>query len=780
MDDQIRSESSFFWKLSIQPTVFTAPFCESFKRSFQFEPKTGGKARHLWQCDITEDMINGAATMTIDIHRANFEISSTSPPPTGSVAVMSLSQRSRSEVLEQPELKQEHQEYLPGISKDVEYRTIFIHTPKYFSPLMSSFLRGRCTDSIRELDASELLYEGKYVIVLTFSEGKAISQITSPSSYLRIMDSIYHDILPTVQPDPDSADVWFEFPDEVVPPEQQQQLPRLDGDGSVVTIGAHWCVLSKYESLVRWIEYERQVEQEQQRQEEERVRRGQYEAEMRFLHQQRVQKEMMQQQEMQRLHGMHQRQYPPQQAQMHVVEPAQMYHHPPQMHTRASMGAMLVPTSISMSVLPQPMQGQQYFCDPYNPHFPQRASVMPFQSLPHQTPQHQSYYHAPFSGLQDPTCPKSHPPNQPQLPPSWQQLPQRQDAPVPPHHPSSDSSPTLGARTHNIIRVKQFSSSTFRVLLQYLYTGQIGLTGEQQRNLEKYSWLDQSPTRNDDNGQDHQDEDEESVEVLEQGRVQLPSSQPPTGNFSLEPQLHRMMPGAASRDESEKSLGPIRLPPLEPMAHESDGGDGPSQFAQMLARMTQDTISNDDYTSTLQWLPCSRHLVATDDQCAYGSLDMLDPAHSPSSCTWESLVHVSQVLGLQDLHGRAAKALGYHCQMLVVRTFMHSGVAEVAHSGFNETQLDLQLAMNKDLLGAFLELYRKKWMEEGVKLGKGLVVPVERRGEASLEKMKHNDDGKESVTAPSLLDGAECQDQILGLCKDIRSLFLDLQNNMDT
>ncbi|KAF9317061.1 hypothetical protein BG003_001231 [Podila horticola] len=224
MDDQIRSESSFFWKLSIQPTVFTAPFCESVKRSFHFEPKSG-KAPYLWQCDVIEDMINGVVTMTIDIHRSSFE-TSTSRPPSGSAAVMDLLQRNRFEVPEQlrlHSLKQEAQEYSPGTSRDVEYRAISIHTPKYLRPLMSAFLY-RTTDSIRvEVDASEILHEGKYVIVLALSEEKSVSQITSPLSCHWTMDSIYHDILPTAQPDPDSADVWFEFPEEVVPPEQQQQ-----------------------------------------------------------------------------------------------------------------------------------------------------------------------------------------------------------------------------------------------------------------------------------------------------------------------------------------------------------------------------------------------------------------------------------------------------------------------------------------------------------------------------------------------------------------------------
>lgn len=201
----------------------------------------------------------------------------------------------------------------------------------------------------------------------------------------------------------------------------------------------------------------------------------------------------------------------------------------------------------------------------------------------------------------------------------------------------------------------------------------------------------------------------------------------------------------------------------------------------MLAQMAQGTPS--DYTSALRWLPCSR-IVAIHDRG--GSLAM-DPTHS-SSCTWESLVHVSQVLGLQDLHGRATKALGYHCQMLVVRTIMPSVVAEVAHNGFDEMQLDLQLALNEDLLGAFLELYGSEGdgneAQEGVRVGREMVVPVEREG--GTDKREDDVQGSRetmtttSTTTPGLLDDAECQDRILELCKDIRSLFLDLQDIMAT
>ncbi|KAG0033310.1 hypothetical protein BGZ81_008780 [Podila clonocystis] len=639
MDDQIRSESSFFWKLSIQPTVFTAPFCESVKRSFHFEPKSRGKASHLWQCDIIEDMINGVATMAIDIHRASFESSSTLPPVSASVAVMDLSQRNRSEVLEQPlQLKQEDQESLRGTSNDVEYKTISIHTPKYLTPLMSNFLRGRSTDSIRvEVDATEVLHDGKYVIVVVLSEEKSMSQITSPLSCHRIMDSLYHDIQPTSQPDPDSADVWFEFPEESIPSERQEQLSRSSGDGLVTTLGAHWSVISKYESIVRWIDHERQVEEEQQRREEERVRREQHEAEMRFLHHQRMQLEAMWQQEMRRLYEIHRRPCAQQQAQMHVIDPAQI---------------------------------------------------------------------------------------------------------------------------------------TFRVLLQYLYMGQICLTGEQQRKIDKYWSLHRSPTRNNDNKQEREEEEE----VLEHGRVHLFASQSPLDCLSLG--SHHSTTARRSSSDKSESPRPILLPPLEPMAQRS-GNTNDSVFARTLRRMTQDTPTS-DYASALQ-LPCSR-LVAQRDR---GSLDLLDSFPS-SSCSWESLVHASHVVGLQHLHVRATKALGYHCQMLVLRTIMHV-VPEMVHIGFDETRLDLQLAMNEDLLGTFVELYGSKGVEdeEGVRVGRGMVVPVEREGRSDrreIEREENEPGSHEAVTTTTkahvLLDGAECQDQILELCKDIRSLFLDLQDTM--
>ncbi|KAG0034878.1 hypothetical protein BGZ82_005568 [Podila clonocystis] len=773
MDDQIRSESSFFWKLSIQPTVFTAPFCESVKRSFHFEPKSSGKASHLWQCDIIEDMINGVATMAIDIHRASFETSSTLPPPSGSVAVMDLSQRNRSEVPQELlQLKQDNQEFLPGTSKVVEYRTISILTPKYLTPLMSTFLRGRSTDSIRvEVDATEVLHDGKYVIVLVLSEEKSMSQITSPSSCHRIMDSLYHDIQPTSQPDPDSADVWFEFPEESKPSGQQEQLSRSSGDGLVTTLGAHWCVISKYESIVRWIDHERQVEEEQQRQEEKRVRREQHEAQMRFLHQQRMQLEAMWQQEMRMLHEIHRRQCPQQQAQMHVIDPAQMYHRRPPVQMSLPMGA-----SVTMPMLmpPLPMQGQ-YYGDPYNPNFPYQAPPMPFQPLPYQPPQQpQPCYHTPRPGPQDSTFPQSRPFQSYQTHPlslSWQP-PQRQEAPVLPHNTGSRSSPSLGSRKHNTIRVRQISSSTFRVLLQYLYTSQICLTGEQQRKIDKYWSLHHSPTRNNDNKQEREEEEE----VLEQGRVHLPASQSLLGCLSLVSH-HSTTSGGSSSDESE-SPRPILLPPLEPMALRS-GNTNDSVFARTLRRMTQDTPAS-DYATALR-LSCSR-LVAQRDR---GSLDLLDSFPS-SSCSWESLVHASHVVGLQQLHARATKALGYHCQMLVLRTIMHV-VAEVAHNGFDEPQLDLQLAMNEDLLGTFVELYASKGVEdeEGVRVGRGMVVPVEREGRSDRREIEGEEDepgSQEAVTtttkAPGLLDGAECQDQILELCKDIRSLFLDLQDTM--
>ncbi|KAF9216048.1 hypothetical protein BGZ59_011141, partial [Podila verticillata] len=743
MDDQIKSESSFFWELSIQPTTFTAPFCESVKRSFRFEPKST-QALYHWQCDIIEDMINGMATMTIDVHRASFETSPTPPP---AVDVM-LSQRNRSKVLGPPHMSEQGKtkKYLPGTS-DIEYKTISIHTPKYLNPLMSAFLRGRSTDSIRgklELDASEVLHREKYVITLALSEEKSMSQIASPSSSHGIMDSIFHDILPTAQPYPDSADVWFEFPEEV--PKQQ---PHPSG-GGFVTLGAHWCVLSKYETFLRWIEHEQEVEEEQQRQEEERIRGEQHGAEMRLLHQQQMQEIMRQEF---RLLEMHRRQYPPQQAHMHVID--------------------------SICNPPPHMPMGQFVDEPYNPQYSQQVP-MPFQPLPHPTcqmpPSHQPLplYH---TRPQDPTFPQTHPlPSYQLMPPSsWQQpAPHMQEALSPPY-PSPFMPPP--SSTSRPIPVKQFSSSTFRVLLQYLYTGQIGLTSEQKRRIGKYYWSNQPPTKSDDN--EVEDKEEKEEEILDRGRVHLSSSPSPSliaSYSSSRPQFHSTTSGSSS-DESG-NLRSIHLPPLESMP--PSGDNEPSHFAQTLAKMTQDMPTN--ATSTLSWLPCSR-LVEDNHYAPF------ETETRRLSCTWESLVHISRVLGLEELHARAIKALGYHCQMMVIRTLMHSNMGEVAHNGFDETQLDLQLAMNEDLLEAFLGLYEEKGVEEGM-VGSRLVVEEGEGGclsggaswEAEHEDVNDDDDKQgsreEVATNLGLLDGPECQDRILELCKEIRSRFLDLQGIM--
>lgn len=211
------------------------------------------------------------------------------------------------------------------------------------------------------------------------------------------------------------------------------------------------------------------------------------------------------------------------------------------------------------------------------------------------------------------------------------------------------------------------------------------------------------------------------------------------------------------------------------------GDNKPSHFAQTLAKMTQDMPS--DATSTLSWLPCSR--LVEDNHYAPFETDT-----RRLSCTWESLVHISHVLGLEELHARAIKALGYHCQMLVIRTLMHSNMVEMVHNGFDETQLDLQLAMNEDLLKAFLGLYEGKGAEEGM-VGGGLVVEEGEGGclsggtswEAECEDDNDDDNDEqgsreEAATNLGLLDGPECQDRILELCKEIRSRFLDLQGTM--
>ncbi|KAF9132739.1 hypothetical protein BGW39_011443 [Mortierella sp. 14UC] len=81
--------------------------------------------------------------------------------------------------------------------------------------------------------------------------------------------------------------------------------------------------------------------------------------------------------------------------------------------------------------------------------------------------------------------------------------------------------------------------------------------------------------------------------------------------------------------------------------------------------------------------------------------------HIRPTCSWESLLLFANLIHLQDLETTALKAIKYHCQMLASRALINNNVmAEVAHNGFDRSNLDLQLVLGERIMLSLLKLYR--------------------------------------------------------------------------
>ncbi|KAF9152228.1 hypothetical protein BG015_005619, partial [Linnemannia schmuckeri] len=93
------------------------------------------------------------------------------------------------------------------------------------------------------------------------------------------------------------------------------------------------------------------------------------------------------------------------------------------------------------------------------------------------------------------------------------------------------------------------------------------------------------------------------------------------------------------------------------------------------------------------------------------------------TCSWESLLLAANLFQLQDLETTAIKAIRYHCQMLASRALINNNaIAEVAHNGFDRSNLDLQLVLGERILLSLLKLYNSPLLRihpEGVKVLRG-------------------------------------------------------------
>ncbi|KAF9957774.1 hypothetical protein BGZ70_009409 [Mortierella alpina] len=219
--DSILTESSFFWKIEVEPTRFPNPFCESVTRFFVSEPEPCGQQDYRWKCSFTENMINGKATIDIEIWRVK------APSPQQPQQLQQLQQQESQERLRsQTHLQKRHQD---------------------------------------KIDASAVLHRGTYQIEFALSEENSSYETPSPSATLHVFDALFHNVVATFEPDPSTADIWFEFP---TPKDDRQPI---------AFVGAHEQTLSKYKYLSEWIERERREREEQRRQQlEEEWRIHQY------------------------------------------------------------------------------------------------------------------------------------------------------------------------------------------------------------------------------------------------------------------------------------------------------------------------------------------------------------------------------------------------------------------------------------------------------------------------------------------------------------------------
>ncbi|KAF9549529.1 hypothetical protein EC957_003479 [Mortierella hygrophila] len=253
MGDIISSESSLFWRLNIPPTRFDGFFCESVTRQFESDPEPCSQQDHIWKCVFTENMINGVATIDIVIQRVEVKKKNGSSSPfegrqqgqqehssSSHSQMQTLMQDQQEHDQLQRQQGQERQQLSP--TKDnrpaqIHYKTIALHTPKTLAPLMSIFLDGSTAGNtpIRgkssshtlshdhlintitplchqlELEANAIWHRGNYVFEIVLSEDILPYMNPSPSSCHRVFDSLYHGIVVTSHPDISTADIWFEF-----------------------------------------------------------------------------------------------------------------------------------------------------------------------------------------------------------------------------------------------------------------------------------------------------------------------------------------------------------------------------------------------------------------------------------------------------------------------------------------------------------------------------------------------------------------------------------------
>ncbi|KAG0284998.1 hypothetical protein BGZ97_007976 [Linnemannia gamsii] len=693
----------------------------------------------------------------------------------------------------------------------IHYKTIALHTPKTLAPLMAMFLDGSSTGDIPirvELEANAIRHRGNYVFEIVLSEDMSSYMSPSPSSCHRVFDSLYHEIIATSIPDTSTADIWFEFcphsstasgaaaadastqdrsslPSILLPVDQRHlwhAQEHNDGGAAVAVVGAHSETLRKYRYFAEWIEREKQEQEEQRRRQLEKEWRVHQEHHEHRRQQQQPQQQQQQQQSHPHFPWWHlEPPYHPSEPQIGEFEEQQ----------RLTWVGQPPPATTSSSRSSRRNDQQQQSHPQYR--LLQRAEYHP-REIP--------TYFQPLQGPHSSSSPTSSPSSTSSSP---SVTPQQQQSNLLPKHQNQQlySRPETAQSRHQVaeqqqvppppalrIPVKNVSLGTFQVILQYIYTGSIGLSDGQIKDVEEY-W----------NGNP-----ENHLAPL-QKRNPLDDEDMPSLSSLLAYYHARDRP--ADSPESGEGSGriaprfPIVLPIPEALKEvlrdqqEGGGGEGGQEIQGRPNTSIRDIVmSAEIYTFTTAsaqtaWIPCSprnrrkefrdpvsprsshtrqqppvsgsgqeEHATGCSSgqsqgdeggQTSSGSIgfqSVTGPSasssstststantsvHSPThqlhvhrtrpTCSWESLLVAANLFHLQDLEMTALKAIKYHCQMLASRALINNNVmAEVAHDGFDTSNLDLQLVMGERILLSLLRLYKSRALRvhpEGVRVLRG-------------------------------------------------------------
>ncbi|KAF8942214.1 hypothetical protein BGZ47_006700 [Haplosporangium gracile] len=308
----------------------------------------------------------------------------------------------------------------------------------------------------------------------------------SPSSCHRVFDSLYHEIVATSHPDTSTADIWFEFyphsatasetaaadastqdrrtlPIMLLPVRQRHlhhEQVHLDEGSAVAVVGAHSEKLVKYHYFADWIEREKRAQEQQRRRQLEEERR---------IHQEYHEHCRQQQQQ--------------QQARSHNP----WWHLEPQHHPSDSqVGEFEDQQRLTWIEQPPTPRSSRYGDQQQHPQY------QPLQRAENHTRETLTY----FPPLQGPSSPSptsiSFPRHQQHArppPPQHQHQQHDHSRPDPSSHPQQTDQPVPPPPPALRIPVKEISLGTFQVILQYIYTGAIGLSDGQIKDVDKY-WND--------------------------------------------------------------------------------------------------------------------------------------------------------------------------------------------------------------------------------------------------------------------------------------------------